>query len=161
MEVLAAGSSIAGLLSLAGQCVAGAQALRDLYKDMTTASKTIETFVKDVDAMIGTLFDVEALLNKLKEQSSIEVDRHHFINLSRFLDDDKRAIQTWLATARSFPVARGKGARAWFRKFWATVNQNSVKNIRADIESRRLNLTVALSTLGRYAIALYLPCPSS
>ncbi|KAK4549871.1 hypothetical protein LTR36_005172 [Oleoguttula mirabilis] len=150
MEVLAVGASVAGLLSLAGQCITGAQALREMYQDISSASKTVDGFLKDIDAMIKTLHDIEDLLRTAKQQPAAGlVPLNSFATLTFHLENCKRDIQTWLATARQLRPATGTGARVWFRKFWIAANQGSVKNVRADIQQRRHNLTLALSTLGR------------
>lgn len=94
MEVLAVGASVAGLLSLAGQCITGAQALRDLYRDISLASRTLDAFLKDIDAMIGTLNDVVRLL-----RTATDSDPGPYASLSVYLEDCKRDIQMWLANA--------------------------------------------------------------
>ncbi|KAK5127558.1 hypothetical protein LTR85_006898 [Meristemomyces frigidus] len=143
-------ASAAGLLSLAGQCITGAQALREIHQDMSSASKTVDAFLKDIDAMIKTLHAVEDLLKVVETRYVPYVSPgSDLATLSACLEDCKRGVHMWLATARQFRPATGKGATSLFRKFWTAANQRSVKTVRADIQQCRQNLTLALSTLGR------------
>ena len=149
MEVLATASSIAGLLSLAGQCVLGAQNLRSLYQDIVAASRTVETFMKDVNGLLRTLEDVKALLEKIQRQAPGIVDEVSLTSLKLQLEDCDHDIGSWLRTARSTKPVGGKGTRAWFRRFWMAMDMQSTTNVRADMQKRRIEVAVALSTLGR------------
>jgi hypothetical protein len=149
METLATASSVAGLLSLAGQCVAGAQSLRSLYQDIVAASHTVETFVKDVNSLLRTLEDVKALLKKIQHQAPELADEVSLTSLKLQLDDCNQEIDSWLRTAQSTKPVGGKGTRAWFRKFRMAIDKQSRNNVRADMQKRRIEVAVALSTLRR------------
>ena len=149
MEALAAASSVAGLLSLAGQCVSGAQNLHSLYRDIGAISHTVETFMKDVNGLLRTLEDVKALLEKIQHQAPWLADEVSLTSLKLQLEDCDHDISLWLRTAQSTKPIGGKGTRAWFRKFWMAMDKQSTNNVRADMQKRRIEVAVALSTLGR------------
>ena len=154
MEVLAATASIAGLLSLAGQCISGAQELKTFYQDLCKASTTIRFFLKDVNNLLNTLHDVQDLLQRVKEQAELDLDTVHTASLQIQLEDCNVNVVAWLVTARSMRDCNGKSSRALFRKLWVTVNKDSVDNIRDEMRCRRVEISVALSILGRYIYQL-------
>jgi hypothetical protein len=149
MEALATASSIAGLLSLAGQCVSGTQNLYSLYRDIAAISHTVEAFMKDVNGLLRTLEDVKALLEKIQRQAPGLADEVSLTSLKLQLEDCNHDIGSWLRTARSTQSVCCKGTRAWFRRFWMAMDKQSTTNVRADMQKRRIEVAVALSTLGR------------
>lgn len=113
MEALAAASSIAGLLSLTGQCISGAQSLLSLYKNISSASSSVEKFLKDVNSLCRTLEDVRALLEKIQTQAPGLADEISLTSLRLQLDDCNIEIGSWLRAAQSTMPPDGKGTRAW------------------------------------------------
>ena len=152
MEALAASASVAGLVSLAGQCVSGAQTLRNLYRDIKTASKTVDGFLKDLKNLLRTLHEVNALLAKLNAVSSPNTDPSSLENLKTQLEDCRSDLDGWLAMSQAYGRATGRGARAIFRKFWIAVNQDTVKNITMAMQRRRVELMVSLVVVGRFVM---------
>lgn len=149
MEALAATSSVAGLLSLAGQCISGAQNLCSLYRDITAISRTVESFMKDVNGLLRTLEDVKILLEKIELQAAWLADEVSLTSLKLQLEDCDRDIGLWLRTAQSTKPTGGKGSRTWFRKFWMAMDKEPRNNVRTDMQKRQIEVAVALSTLGR------------
>ena len=153
MEVLAVGSSIAGLLSLTGQCISGAQKLVGFYQDISKTSKAVEYFLKDINSLIRTLNDAQVLLQSIKEKSPHTFDDLVMTALKLQLEDCNDDLGSWLKTAQSYrPSAFYSGpstTRTWFRKFWMAVNKDEVNNIRAEMQKRRNEIAVALTMLGR------------
>lgn len=149
MEVIAGGANVAGLLSLAGQCISGAQKLISLYQDVSRTSKTVETFIKDINSLLRTLHDVQYLLESIQEKSPYAFDDLHMTTLKLQLEDCDQDLSSWIGIAQANSPF-GKGTRAWFKDFWLAVNKDPMKNIRSEIQKRRTEIGVALSVLGRY-----------
>ena len=152
MEALAAGASIAGLLGLAGQCITGAQKLQSLYRHVASASKSAAAILKDINSLLKTLDDVQELLKKIELKSALTPDDVQLTTLKLQLDDYNGDIGGWLETAQKFRSSTGGGTNAWFKRFWLATNKDCVKNVRVQIHQRRMEIAVALSTLGRYDI---------
>jgi len=51
MEAVGAASSIAGILSLAGQTIEGIIKLRGFVKDVKSSPKIVNTFLRDVESL--------------------------------------------------------------------------------------------------------------
>jgi hypothetical protein len=149
MAVLGTTASAAGLLSLAGQCISGAQKLYDLHGRIADASKTVTTFRKDVKRLLRTLADVQGLLQSI-QSGAIASDQAATTSLRLCLEDTQTDIEAWLHMALLYLPTSGKGTRAWFRKFWVAANEKSIKDIRSDMLGRRTELSLALATLGRH-----------
>ena len=110
----------------------------------------IDIFVQDINSLVRTLTDVQKLQDRIGETMSLDFTDLHLAILKLQLDDCNNEIAEWLATAQEFRPPGGKAGKAWFKKFWAAFNQNSVKNVSAEIRRRRSEIGVALSVLGRY-----------
>jgi hypothetical protein len=150
MEALATASSIAGLLSLAGNCISGAQNLRSLYQDIATASQTVQSFFKDLNSLIRTLEDVRNFLEKIQSLApTLVLDDVSLTTLKLQLEDCDSDVFSWLRAAQSTKTVDGKGTRGWFRKFWKAMDKQSIESYRRDMQRRRTEIAVALSLVGR------------
>ena len=96
MEALAAASSIAGLLSLTGQCISGAQKLVSFYQDIATASKAVTAFMKDINSLLRSLHDTESLLRSIEEKAPQAFDVIHLTTLKLQLEDCDNDVKMWL-----------------------------------------------------------------
>ena len=149
MEAIAAASSVAGLLGLAGSCLSAAQSLFKLYQDIRAASKTVEIFIKDINGLIRTLHDVQGQLQTIERNSSLEFHDLHLTTLRLQLNDCNGDMQSWLATAEKYRPSTSSGGKKWFKKFWTAINEDSVKNVSTEIRARRSEIDSALAVLGR------------
>jgi hypothetical protein len=156
MEVLAVGASIAGLLSLTGQCISAAKELGGFYHDAQTGFEIIKHLLSDTNSLLRLLHDTEALLTEIRNKAPSSCDHIQLTSLKLQLEDCHIDLRGWLQTANAcYQPSNGlikDGARAWFRKFWAAVNKDKVKNVRSEMQRRRLEIALALSALGRYEV---------
>ena len=151
MEALAAAASIAGVFSLTGQCIDGCVKLSGFFSDLSSASKTIDRFLHDINTLLRVLYDVEELASKIYSQTEPSFPDYYVRLLQTELEDCKKDVFKWLEIARQLRPASNRGRRAWFKKFWIAVNQRSVNNIRGDIARHKQTIELKLSLLGRYA----------
>ncbi|MCJ1377882.1 hypothetical protein MMC17_000978 [Xylographa soralifera] len=149
MDVLSVASSIAGILSIVGQSIDGIVKLKQLFCDISSASKTIGTFLRDINSLLHVLNDVETLLSQLDARiysGAVDVST---ASLQIELEDCLKDIFTWLRVADGLRPPSDLGARVWFQKVWVAINQNSVKGIREDIGRHKQALQVNLALIGR------------
>jgi len=69
MEALGAAASIAGVPSLDGQTVDGIPKLQNFFKDVSSTSRTIERFLRDISLLIKTIKDVRSLLSSTRDST--------------------------------------------------------------------------------------------
>ena len=154
MEVIAAASSFAGILGLAGQCVGGLENLKNLFENIAGASKTVDGFLRDINSLLRTLHDVEVLLNTVSKKSSADEADADVASLQIHLEDCSRDVSSWLKTARDLRPSPGRGTKSWARKFWVAVNNQSVSGIRQEINCRRTEINTSLLLLSAYVHCL-------
>lgn len=87
MEALGAASSIAGLLSLVGQSIDGILKLRGFVKDAKGASKTVATFLRDVDSFQQSLSQIQHLLQQLPKSPDAPIDDARYNSCRPVLED--------------------------------------------------------------------------
>lgn len=122
----------------------------NLYRDVASASKTAEAFLRDTNSLLGTLHDVQNLLRKARSaHPRVALDEVHLTSLKLQLDDCNRDISSWLSVARKYRRHGSNGSKRWFKKFWIAINGDVVKNVRVEIHLRRAEIAVALAVLGR------------
>ncbi|KAL9081157.1 MAG: hypothetical protein Q9157_000248 [Trypethelium eluteriae] len=147
MEAIAAVSSFAGIIGLAGQCVGGLETLKNLFESIAAASKTVDGFLRDINGLLRTLHDVELLLDTISKKASADEADADVASLQIQLEDCSREISSWLKTARDLRPSPGRGTKSWARKFWVAVNQESVRGIRQEISCRRTEINTSLLLL--------------
>ena len=149
MDILSVASSIAGILSIAGQSIDGIVKLKQLFSDISFASKTVETFLRDINSLLHVLNDVETLLSQLDTRiysGAIEVST---ASLQIELEDCLKDVFIWLRLAEGLRPPSDLGARVWLKKVWVAINQNSIKGIREDIGRHKQALQINLALIGR------------
>lgn len=149
MEVIAVAASIAGLVTLAGQCVSGMRELQGLYQDIASASKNVEALMRDIESLLRSLHDVQRLLEKINADLKESIDEINTLSLKIQLEDCQSSLMVWISSARSLQPVHGKGGKALFHRFSTALNKKSVHNIRKEMQQRRLEIVVVLTTLGR------------
>lgn len=150
MEVIAAASSFAGIIGLAGQCVGGLENLKNLFENIAGASKTVDSFLRDINSLLRTLHDVEVLLDTVSKKNTAIEANAEVASLQIQLEDCSQDISNWLKTARDLRPSPGRGTKSWARKFWVAVNQESVRGIRQEINCRRVEINTSLLVLSTY-----------
>jgi len=149
MEGLAAASSIAGVLSLAGQTVDGVVKLQGFFKDVAGASRTVERFLHDINLLIKTIEDVRALLNTISNVLTSSGADLKVAALEIQLQDCSKDVYGWLGLARDHHPGFSIGSKASFKKFWVSANKAGVLGIEQEIKGHQHSLVASLSVLGR------------
>lgn len=147
MEVLAIGASIAGLLSLAAQCITGAQTLLKLCYCYSKQEKIIQGFLKDVNGLLKTLHDVDTLVKTI-ERASIDVDNIPLEPLRLHLDDCNNDIGSWIRKVNELYSSHGSGILKSWKAISKSVEEKVLHNVR-DIRSRQVEISTALTIVGR------------
>lgn len=145
MEAVAATAGVAGILTLVGQSIEGIINLRDFYSKLSSASRTVDRFIHDINALLHTLYGTESLLSKWpKDQTDVSITSLHIQ-----LEECSKDLSQWLATAQAMRPATSRGGKSWFKNFWNAVNKSAVKDIRADISRHRQAINTSLALIGR------------
>lgn len=157
MEAVAAASSIAGIVSLAGQALSGIVKLRAFFQNCTSASKTIERLLRDLNSLIQTLEDVREIVLKLDETAAVTFDTKSILSsLQIQLEDCTKDVYDWVKKAEEqhpeFGSGRGglQGSKRRFKEFFVAVNKESLTDIFREIGNHKENITLKLSVIGRY-----------
>lgn len=154
-EVLAIAAGIAGLIGLTGQCLTNAHKLQDLYGNTKKATQTVQKFLKELNSLIRTLTAIQSLLERFQSCGISGLGVHACDIVSLPLQDCHNDIRSWLAAAeRLLPAlngSKGTGLKYRLRKISIAANKDELVGVREDMLVRRTELSVALSTLGRYS----------
>jgi hypothetical protein len=148
MEVVAAMSSIVGILGFAGQAITGITRLNDFFLDCRSASKTADRFLKELESLKQAVEQVEGLLKAL-DHRDVSAVQGTFASLQIQLEDCKSDVDGWVAQAEKSRPSFGRGAKSAFKKFLVAVNKNSIKDVFTEIAVHRDNISLKLSIIGR------------
>jgi hypothetical protein len=149
MEGIAAASSIAGILSLSGQTTSGIIKLHTFFKDVASASRTIDRFLQNINQLIKLIEDVKAVLQHVANSSTLLCADVKIAALEIQLEDCSNDVYRWLKVAREHHPGFSVGTKAGFKKFWVAVNKGDVRGILEDIREHRHGIVASLSVLGR------------
>ena len=152
MEVIAAVSSIAGIVTLLSQCAGNTKALRDFFVDVSSASATVKHFLRDVESLLQSFQAVNDLILKLPPN----IGSPHVLRLRIDLEEYDKDANRWVNTAKALQPASSSGAKAYFKKFSVVVNLKSVKDIQEELERYKNAISLNLTILGRYDISVFL-----
>ena len=146
MEAVAAVASIAGIITVVGQSIDGLIRFSDFFSDLSSASKTINRLLDDINSLIQVLRDIGDVL----EQAEARRRDQNFASLDVKVEDCAKDVQIWLATARVLRPASNSGGKAWLKKFRLAVNNTAIQTIREEIGTHRQTLCLSLAVFGRY-----------
>ena len=155
MEVIAAVSSIAGIVTLLSQCVGNTKALRDFFADASSASATVKHCLRDVESLLQSFQAVNDLILKLPPN----IGSPHVLRLRIDLEEYDKDANRWIDTAKTLQPASSSGAKAYFKKFSMALKLKSVKDIQEELERYKNAISLNLAILGRYNISVFLPMP--
>lgn len=142
-------ASIAGLLSLAGQCLDGAIKLHSFWKSIQNASATLRGFLGDLNTLIQALNDVQALLNRLDGCGLSHQPLEGSNSLRYQLQAGNEELQQWIEVAHKTRPREGNGLSAWFARFRIASRTTWPDPVRPGIRDRAQNIGACLSALGR------------
>ena len=145
MEAVAAAASVAGIITLVFQSIDGLIKFKELFADVSTASKTMTRLLNEISLLIQTLQDVRDIL----EQFDAQKREKNLASLDIKLADCSKDVHIWLATARILRPAGEHGAKAWLKKFRLAANRNAIHAIREEIWRHKQALCLSLTVLGR------------
>ena len=148
MEAVAAVSSVAGIVSLAGQALDGILKLRGFFKEYGSASKSIDRFLRDLNSLIQTLEDVKDVVLKLENVSTFGA-KSVLSSLQIQLEDCSKDVYDWVRVGGEHRPQSVSGSKAMFKKFLVAVNKECIADIFKDIESHKHNIGLKLSLIGR------------
>src|ERR1700679_3028894 len=98
MELAGAAASITGILAFAGQAIQGIQKLRNFFQSCAKASKSIDRFLRDLNALIQCLEEVKDIVAKLNNASGFVADSL-LTSLEIQLEDCSKDVHLWVTKA--------------------------------------------------------------
>ena len=151
MEVLAIGASIAGLLSLAAQCITRVEEVHKIHSDLSQYSVSANSFIKAVNGLLKTLHDVEVLMKAIERHPTINHQHVPLTSLQSHLNDCNANLGSWIRRIREcrtkymFVSSKVKS----FDYFWRTINKDSIEHELRELEQRQIEISVSLNIVGR------------
>lgn len=151
MEVIAALSGVAGIVSLLSQCIGNTKALRDFFADVSSASTVVRYCLRDIESLLHSFQAVNHLILKLPPH----IRSPHVLRLRTDLEEYDKDATRWFKTAKALQPASSSGAKSYFKNFAIAIKLKSVKDIREELERYKNSISVNLAVLGRYDISLF------
>ena len=148
MEAVAAVSSIAGIISLAGQALSGIVKLRGFFNEYASASKSIDRFLRNLNSLLQTLEDVKEIAVKLENVEGFNA-KSVLASLEIQLEDCARDVYDWVKVGSEHHPQSVKGSKAVFKRFLVAANKDSLTDIFRDIACHKDNIILKLSVIGR------------
>lgn len=145
MEILAATSSVAGLISLLNQTILTASKLREIFSNVSHASTIINRFLHDVDSLLQALHGAKGIVDKLPQ----DVEGSHVTSLTVQLECCTRDVFRLLEVAGSLGPVSGEGAKPWCKRFRLAMDNGRVVDAWEELGRHRQAIDLNLAVLGR------------
>lgn len=146
MEIVAAVSSVAGLLSLLGESIGGTRKLLDFVFDNSSASSTVHNFISDINLFLQNLQAVSEIVGRLPE----DFTSSQIASLHGQLEVYSKDVRLWLNTAKALRPASEVGVKAWFKKFWIAASIKPLSDVREELDGHNQAISLSLALLGRF-----------
>ena len=135
MEAVAAVASIAAILGLVGQSLAGVEQICTFCSEMAAAHEIMEKLRRDVETLLRTLYDVQRLLERIPA----DADHLHLASLKIHLEDCALDVSNWVGSITQCSS-----------RLRITMKRKKLERIRREIHRNRGALSTTLAVLGRY-----------
>ena len=145
MEVIAAASSVAGIISLLNQGTVGALKLRNFFSNTCLAGETIDRFLHDIDSLLQALHGAQEILEGLPDDFKGIQATSLAIQLEYCIKDLFRMLEI----AASLRPASQVGAKAWFKKFAIASKKDFLIDVREELGRHKQFINLSLVILGR------------
>jgi hypothetical protein len=147
MEALGVAASIAGILSLVSQSIEGLIKIRRVVKCVKGATRTLNSFLDDVNTFEGSLAQVRGLLTQLpNDQPSLTADLD---GLRQQLESCSEDIDKWIQFAAQIDPKASKGLEAFLTQLRVVVNKDGFIEFHSRIAKHQRALGISLSIIGR------------
>ena len=161
MEAVGAASSIAGILSLAGQTIEGIIKLRGFVKDVKSSPKIVNTFLRDVESFQDSLSQTQQLISQLPdprpatftppdvicEPPNAIIPNQALESLNWRLGECAKDVDEWLRVANKLNPGSATGAEAFFKKLRVAVNKDGFSEFHSQIARHQRGLGISLSVI--------------
>jgi hypothetical protein len=148
MEAVAAVSSVAGIVSLAGQSLNGLRRLYDFVQDCKNASRTVTRFLDELSSLRQIIEEVDALVLQIKEPFE-DFRRDILDSLTTQLEGCANDLHRWLEGAQKNNISTRSNCKNFFESILIAIRSNDVKDIFKQIASHRQGISLSLSAAGR------------
>lgn len=145
MEAVAAAASIAGIITLAAQAIDGLQTLHSFFTEISTASKTINRLLSDINSLITILHNIDDVLHQVERQRK----NQNFAQLDIKVEDCSKDVKVWLETAKALRPGSERGGRSWVRRARLAAKGEVLGRIKEEIGRHRQALCLSLAVFGR------------
>lgn len=152
MEAVAAAASIAGIITLAAQAIDGLQTLHSFFTEISTASKTINRLLSDINSLITILHNIDDVLHQVERQRK----NQNFAQLDIKVGDCSKDVKVWLETAKALRPGSEKGGRSWVRRARLAAKGEVVGRIKEEIGRHRQALCLSLAVFGRLVVPFHI-----
>lgn len=151
MEVVAAISSIAGIVALTGQILSGIVTLQGVFDAFSQASRTITKFVSALKSLLDSVQDVKDLVLKLERANTL-IAKSILLSLQIQLEDCLKDVDQWVKVAGSSQPKSGKPSSfdTVLKKFLVALKKDSFDGIFKEIADHKDNISIKLSVIGRH-----------
>ena len=145
MEVVAAISSVAGILSLLGETLDKTRKLRDFFLDVSSASITVSNFLSTINWLLHVIDSIKRLVEKLPRNfCGFEV-----VDLEIQLEDYTEDVLRWLKSAKALRLTLTSGLKMWLERTRIGINIKTVEGMRKEADRHIQAFNLQLSLIGR------------
>ena len=151
MEVIAGVASVAGvvgILGLVGHALQGILELKKFAHSVSTASKTVKSFLEAIESLEGALAAISDFLKRAPEDWLVGAETQNFNRLASQANKCRADIEEWVKEVPVHDADFSKSTKTFFRKLGVASNEHAYSKFHQNVSLHRQGMQMSLNLLG-------------
>ena len=152
MEVvagIASVTSIVGLLGVVGHAIQGILELKKFAHSVSTASKTVESFLGAIECLKGALTAISDFLKRAPEEWLLGAEAQNVNSLALQVNKCRADIVEWVKEVPVHDANFSKSKKSFFRKLRVASDEHVYSKFHQNVSLHFQGMQMSLNLLGR------------
>ena len=153
MEIVAGVASVGGvvgILGLVGHTVHGILKLKEFVYGISTASKTVESFVEAIDSLESTLTAISDLLKRAPEEWLVGAEARNTNILTSQVKKCQNDIDEWITEIPIHHTDSSKAIKSFLKKLHVASHESTYSKFHQKVARHQQGMQMSLGVLGWY-----------
>ena len=151
MEVVAGVAGVAGvvgILGVVGRAIQGILELKKFAHSVSTASKTVETFLEAIDSLEGALTAISEFLKRAPEEWLVGAEAQNINRLASQVNKCRADIGEWVKEVPIHDANLSKSTKSFFRKLRVASDEHAYSKFHQNVSLHCQGMQMSLNLLG-------------
>ena len=151
MEVVAGVASVAGvvgILGVVGHAIQGVLELKKFAYSVSTASRTVKSFLEAIESLEGALKAISDFLKRAPEEWLVSAEAQNINRLASQVNKCRYDIEEWVKEVPVHDANFSKSIKTFFRKLGVASSEYTYNKFHQNVSLHRQGMQMSLNLLG-------------